>query len=194
MKRPAIALVLTLACGALGAACATPYAHGRSAFLRGDYVEAASRFEEALADRPARLDALVGLGISRYKFGAWAEAKDALGRVVMRAPKHLEARLYLGLASLRSGDIAGAEEHLTEFRDLRQDPRITAQTDRALRLLRGDPLPEEMIQFVAASLEDEATLVRELDAARAAARADPSPLYRRAVYCTPARHGRLICF
>jgi tetratricopeptide (TPR) repeat protein len=179
--------------GGLLAGCATAVDHGRAALARGDYLGAAAYFEAALAASPERLDALAGLGLARYKAGAWDEARDLLGRVVTRAPAHPDARLYLGLAALRLGDAGEAETHLGAFRRLRPDPRTNAQIERALGLLRGEPLTDEVREFVAASLETEAALVRERDEARARARAAAARGERWPLRCVPLRHGRLLC-
>ncbi len=44
-------------------------------------------FQEALAAQPERLDALVGLGIARFKQGAFDEAVESLQRVVAQRPE-----------------------------------------------------------------------------------------------------------
>lgn len=166
---------LTLALGvvttALTSACATAYSDGRVALSQGRYVDATTRFEEVLARDPERLDALVGLGIAKYKLGALDEAAGALGRAVARAPKLLAARLYLGLAHLGRSEYGPAEEHLAEVTRLAPGTRTAAQVDRALRLMRGrDPLSDELRAFVAASLEDDADLEREVRETQAALR------------------------
>jgi len=144
------------------AGCVTSYLEGQSALVQNRYDKAAAHFEDALAKHPDRLDALTGLGISKYKLGALDQSVEALQRVVAQAPRQGEARLYLGLAFLQKGDLTGAEAHLTALRDLRPEPRLAAQVDRALALLRGDALTDEVRRFVASSLEDEADWAREV--------------------------------
>ena len=80
------------------AGCATPYLQGRTALQQGRYDEAARR-----------LDALAGLGVARYKLGAFDEAVDTLHRVVTHAPK--------------------------------PHPRLAAQIERALRVIRVKSAP-----------------------------------------------------
>lgn len=162
----------------------------------GQWASATRYFEDAVAEHPDKVDALVGLGISRYRLGDHDEAADALGRAVALAPSHREARLYLGLTALLRKDDGGAEEHLAVFRNVAQNPGLAVQVDRALRLLRGDPLTDEMRQFIAASLETEAGMARQIQDAAAQAgpsRAVPIPI-RRLTRCTPFRHGRVLCF
>ena len=163
----AIALPLAVL---VSSGCATAYLEGRSALARNRYDEAAVHFEDALAKNPDRLDARTGLGISKYKLGALDESVEALQRVVARAPRQDEARLYLGLAFLQKGELDAAEEHLTALRDLGPEPRLAAQVDRALTLMRGDAQTDEVRRFVVASLEDEADWAREMRDTRLALR------------------------
>lgn len=191
--RPRLPRYLLLVCGLALTACATPYGQARSALAKGDYGEAAAHFEQVLAREPDRLDALTGLGIARYKLGAYDEAAETLARVVTRAPRQAPARLYLGLSALRKGEVGTAEEQLSAFRDLRPDPRLAAPVDRALRLMRGDPLTDELRQFIAATLEDQATLVRELDATKERLHY-ARPVYVPYVRCFSSARGRIVCF
>jgi len=123
------------------AGCATPYLQGRTALQQGRYDEAATYFERVLAGEPGRLDALAGLGVARYKLGAFDEAVDTLHRVVTHAPKRADARLYLGLNYLRKGEDGLAEAHLTGLLDLKPHPRLAAQIERALRVIRVKSAP-----------------------------------------------------
>lgn len=166
-----------LALAALLAGCATPYVQGRAALSEGRYGEAAGRFQEVLAADPARTDALTGLGIALYKQGALDPAVDALRRAVAAAPRSCEARLYLGLGHLRRAEDRAAEAELTALRALKLHERITAQLDRALRVLRLAGLADEVRAFVAASLEDELEWEREVREARWAPRAWMQPTW-----------------
>lgn len=143
------------------AGCATSYTAGTAAAREGRYAEAVSHYQEALASDPDRLEALIGLGMARYKLGALDEAIEVLGRAVARAPGESTARLYLGLSYLRKGDLDRADEHLTAFVGLQPERRLAAQAQRTLKLIRTKPLPDETRDFAAASLEDEAELVQE---------------------------------
>ncbi len=163
-RKPLIAL---LAASLLGG-CATPYREGAAANRQGRCDEAASRFEAALGDDPQRLDALIGLELSRYKLGDYDAAIEALERVVAQAPRHAAARLFLGLASLQRGEDGRADEHLAAFRDLRPDLRTAALVDRVLKLLRVDPLTTELRGFIAASLETALEWQREIRETRQA--------------------------
>ncbi|MBI4608892.1 MAG: tetratricopeptide repeat protein [Candidatus Rokubacteria bacterium] len=193
MQSRALALAVLLGAAAL-AGCATAYGRGVSALGLGRYDEAADRFAEALAEAPARLDALAGLGIARYKLGAWDAATDALQRVVAREPDRAEARLYLGLSHLRKGEDGPAEEQLRALLGLKPHPRIAAQINRALSVIRGDVLSDELRRFLAASLEDEADWERELREARLEQRLRVDPFWPRGIlHCFSTRHGRLIC-
>jgi tetratricopeptide (TPR) repeat protein len=153
-------------CGVLGlvllAGCATPYADGRVALQAGRSADAARHFEDALARDPDRLDALLGLGIARYKEGKLAEAVAPLARVVARQPSSETTHLYLALAYLRGGQIPDAEAALTRLLALAPRPRLARQADRALALIRQKPAPtEEARNLLAASLEAEADAARD---------------------------------
>lgn len=172
VRRGPLASIVLLGGALLGilpiAGCATPYGLGVAAARAGRYAEATAFYEQALARDPDRLDALVRLGIARYKLGALDEAIDVLERARARAPRETAASFYLGLAYLRKGDLGRADEHLTAFLDLDRDRRLAAQVERTLKLMRSEPLSEEMRAFAAASLENEAELAHEANEARRA--------------------------
>ncbi|MBI1735221.1 MAG: tetratricopeptide repeat protein [Candidatus Rokubacteria bacterium] len=153
------------------AGCATTMGEGRQALRQGRYAEAATHFEEALVEDPEKTDALIGLGIARYKAGDWDDAIEPLGRVVVREPRSSTARLYLGLAHLRKGDLGPVEEHFGALIAERAGTRVAAQADRALRVLRGQDLPSDDLRaFIAASIEDGAEMERQVLEARQYAR------------------------
>lgn len=164
------------------AGCATAQGDGRQALRQGRYTDAATHFEEALAKDPHRLESLIGLGIAKYKTGDFDAAIEPLGRAASREPRMTTARLYLGLSYLGKGEVGPAEEHLAAVMAQRPGTRLSAQTDRALRLLRGsDPLGTEMRAFVAASLEDELEAERQVADAQRVAR-DAELRWRDAYY------------
>lgn len=171
MTRRTLAPFLLIGVAALTAGCATAYSSGSAALRQGHYVEAVERFEEALARDPDRIEALIGLGLARYKLGAMDEAAQALTRAVGRAPGHLTARVYLGLVHLQRAEDGPAEEHLGEAAKLTAGTRTAAQIDRALRVLRGrDLLSSDLRTFIAASIENDVELEREVRQTQAALR------------------------
>ena len=109
-----------------------------------------------------------------------------------QAPHSGTALLYSGLVALQQQRDEVAAERLTRFRELEPDPRFGAQVDRALALLRTQPVSDEVRAFVATSLEDAARATLEVRAEREAARAWAFPSF--AVRCYPMRHGGVLCF
>lgn len=146
--------------------CATPYGKARTAQGQGRYDEAATHFEEVLAKTPDRLKALVGLGVSRYKLGAYDEAVRILSRAVMQAPTSRTAELYLGLGHLQKGEDALAEAHLRRFIKLKPDMRLQQEVERVLTLIRMTPLSSELRAFVAESLDNSAEWARKVSGDR----------------------------
>jgi tetratricopeptide (TPR) repeat protein len=187
---PVVLLVLLLIGG-----CATAYTRGRTALGEGRYLDAAADFEQVLRERPDRVSALVGLGVARYHLGRYDEARDALERAASREPRNDEAQLYLGLAYLQKGDMVHAEERLRMYRNVPHYPRVTAQIDQALGLLRSErPLSDQTRAYVAASLENAAHLEGRLREAEWAQTAYfPPPFYDWPVQCVATRHGP-VCF
>ncbi len=192
MRHSALVLCLLLTLSASNG-CATAYMHGQTALRQGRYDEAASYFDQVLAEDPGRPDALAGLGIARYKLGAFDEAAATLERVVAQTPTDALARLYLALNYLQKRDAFLAEGQLMALRGLRLDPRLAAQIDRALDVIRSEPLTDPIRTFVSASLETEADLIRELREARVEAQRYG---YRSSYPCRSlVRRGRLLyCF
>jgi tetratricopeptide (TPR) repeat protein len=147
--------------------CATTVGMGQSALREGRYAEAASKFETALKEHPARTDALVGLGIARYGQARYDDALTDLNQAVSQQPTRADAQLYLGLSYLERGDEGSAAEHLRAFSDLTQSARVTEQVDAALRLMRTEhSLSPESRRFIATSLQSAMKSAQELRDAR----------------------------
>jgi tetratricopeptide (TPR) repeat protein len=158
------------------AGCATAYVQGQADLRRGRPAEARRHFEEALARRPDRLDALAGLAVAEYKLRAFDRAVPLFERVVGRMPGSGDARLYLALAYLQTGNLAHAAAVMTEARQLGLPSRTVSEIDLALPLL--DPsVPEPVRAFVAASLEGDLDWAAELHDARTAPRAPLEPTW-----------------
>jgi len=98
-RRGARAPTILLGIALLGvlplAGCATAYTQGLALARQGRYAEASALYEQVLTRDPDRLDALVQLGIARYKLGALDEAVSVLERALARAPREMAGRLYL---------------------------------------------------------------------------------------------------
>jgi tetratricopeptide (TPR) repeat protein len=168
---------LALAAGALGVAgCATAYLQGQSDLRSGRPGEARRHFQDALANRPERFDALAGLAVAEYKLGAFDEALPLFERVVTGVPRSGEAHLYLGLTHLQRGDLERAATFMTEARQLGLPPRTGAQIDRALPLL-GPGLSDALRAFIASSLEGDLEWAAEVHDARTAPRAWLEPTW-----------------
>jgi Flp pilus assembly protein TadD len=158
------------------AGCATAYVHGQAELRRGRPAEAREHFQAALAARPDRLDALVGLAVAEYKLGAFDRAVPLFEQVVGRMPRNGEARLYLALAQLQTSDVEHAATSMAEARQLGLPPRTVAEIDRALVLV-APGLPDAVRTFVAASLEGDLEWAAEVHDARTAPRAWLEPTW-----------------
>lgn len=184
---PGLGLVVLLAAG-----CATtPTAMGSAALREGRPAEAVGQFEKALAEDPERLDARIGLGISRFRLGAYDEAIAALTDAVTRAPGNPTARLYLALSHLRKREDAKAREHLTALRALPLEPRFVAQIDQTLDLLRAGPVSDAVRTYVVASLDYASDWSRELAETRMALRSAQfqwDPFWARPTYILRCRN------
>jgi tetratricopeptide (TPR) repeat protein len=153
------------------AGCATGQTAAGSAALReGRPAEAAERFQEALVENPDRVDAKIGLGMSRYRLGAYDDAIAVLGDAVKQAPEQPAARLYLALSHLRKRNDARAIDELTALRALALEPRFAAQVDQTLALLRAGGTTDPVRTYIAASLDYAFDWTRELAETRLALR------------------------
>jgi len=162
MRRTLVLLVTAV----LALGCASDYAKGQYALRQGHYAEAEGYFMRTLIDDPRRIDALVGLGVSQYKRGEIDLAIETLEKAVAARPKDPNGQLYLGLAYLKKNDPARAVEHLAALRGLSIDPRLAEQVDRALEVIRKEPLTEPVRNLLASNLDTAADLAREAAEAR----------------------------
>jgi len=170
-----LALVLT--------GCASATRDGQTALLYGDNATAATYFETALAKNPTSVSALVGLGVARYRLGAFAEADRALNDALAQSPDLPVAYLYLGLSALRRGEDDAADAQFVRFSSFGMSPRLTAYIDRSMRLLRTVPSTDELRGYVADGIADQAAWAGEVtEAWNAASYARASWYYSPSVY------------
>jgi tetratricopeptide (TPR) repeat protein len=163
-------LGLGLVMAVLAGCATTQTAAGTSALREGRPGEAAEHFKEALADDPNRVDAKIGLGISRYRLAAYAEATALLSNALEQAPEQPAARLYLALSSLRQREDAKAQEELAALRALPLEPRLAAQVDQTLALLHTGGITDAIRTYIAASLDYAFDWTREVAETRVALR------------------------
>jgi tetratricopeptide (TPR) repeat protein len=184
---PGLALVVLLA----GGCATTPTAAGTSALRQGRPAEAVAQFEKALAEEPDKLEALVGLGIARYRLGAYDEAIATLGDAVGRMPDQPGARLYLALSHVRKRDDAKAREQLTALHALPVEPRFIALVGHAIDLLEAGGLTDPVRTYLIASLDYGSEWSRELAETRLALRRAElmwDPFWAQPVYVIRCRH------
>jgi tetratricopeptide (TPR) repeat protein len=162
MRRALVLLVTAV----LAMGCASDYAKGQYALRQGHYAEAEGYFMRALIEDPRRIDALVGLGVAQYKRGEIDLAIETLEKAVAARPKDANGQLYLGLAYLKKNDPTRAAEHLAALRGLPIDPRLAEQVDRALEVIRKEPLTDAVRSLLASNLDTAADLAREAAEAR----------------------------
>ena len=189
MRVAAIAVLAVVVAG-----CATTaQSRGERALVRGDFPAALAEFQAALAEHPERVSALQGLAIAQYKTGALAAAATGFEQVLAEAPQNGTALLYGGLVALQQRQDDVAAERLGRFRILEPDPRFGAQVDRALALVRAQPVSDEVRAFVATSIEDAARATLEVRAAQSEAARAWALSFAYPVRCYPTRRGGLVC-
>lgn len=152
-----LALILT--------GCASANRDGQVALLYGDNATAVTYFETALAKDPTSVSALVGLGIARYRLGAYAEADRALNDALAQTPDLPVAHLYLGLSALRRGQDDVTAAQFARFSVFGVSPRLSAYIDRTMRLLHTVPASEELRAYMADGIADQAAWAGEVSEA-----------------------------
>ena len=94
----------------------------------------------------------VKMGMTRRVFGV-AVAGFVIALAGSGPASATEGDLRSGLAHLRAGAQAQAEQDLTEYRDAEWDSDIRRSIDRVLPLLRR-PLAEDVREFIAGTIEE----------------------------------------
>jgi hypothetical protein len=107
----------------------------------------------------------VGLGIARYRLGAYAEADRALNDALAQTPDLPVAHLYLGLSALRRGQDDVADAQFVRFGSFGMSPRLSAYIDRTMRLLHTVPASEELRAYMADGIADQAAWAGEVSEA-----------------------------
>ena len=138
-RRRALVLVIAL----LHASCLTASSPGENALRRGDNATAVRLFDQALGANPDDLPAFVGLGVASYRLRAFTDAIQTLEEVTNLDPRHPAARIFLGLAYLREGNLERAGEELRTYRRVAREPQGPALVDQALRGLASNPTAEQ---------------------------------------------------
>ncbi|HZZ79052.1 MAG TPA: tetratricopeptide repeat protein, partial [Gemmataceae bacterium] len=94
---------------------------GRKLLDRGERAAGIANLQKASALRPDDTRPLLALAEEFVNDGDWRQAIDACNAIVQREPKHIDARVYLGLAFAGQGDsdraIATIEEAFAQDRD-----------------------------------------------------------------------------
>lgn len=147
------------------------FMQGQSALAAGDYERAAHAFSLALVEDPRHVGALTSLGIAYYRTDALEAAIDALERAAAIAPDEPRIRLYLGLASLRQGQLDVARQHLAAFLERRPNRSVAEHTLRALTMLEDATLSDSLRDYIAYSLETTVQQEQRVEALREQVRA-----------------------
>jgi tetratricopeptide (TPR) repeat protein len=106
--------------------------------------------------------ALVGLGVARYRLGAFAEAERTLNEALAQSPDLPVAHLYLGLSALRRGQDDEADAQFVRFSSFGVAPRLTSHIDRTMRLLRTVPASDDLRAYMADGIADQAAWAGEV--------------------------------
>jgi tetratricopeptide (TPR) repeat protein len=152
---------------------------GQNALAAGDYDRAAHAFSLALVENPQHVGALTSLGIAYYRKEAFEAAIAALKRAEAIAPDDPRIHLYLGLVSLRQGQLDVARQHLAAFLEHMQNRSVAEQTLRTLTVLEEATLSESMRDYIAYSLETTVQQEQRVEALREQVRAFEAQRYVR---------------
>ena len=94
------------------------YAAAREAIAKKDWEEAARRLQRTAVREPDSADLHNLLGYSYRNLRQFDLAFKHYKRAIALDPRHRGAHEYIGETYLLTGDLAGAERHLTLLRDI----------------------------------------------------------------------------
>lgn len=80
-------------------------------FSRGDFNNAAAKFEQILASHPEHFDAILSLGMAYYRMGDFARAISEGHRAERLRPQEQLVHTNLSLFYMKSGNKITAEHH-----------------------------------------------------------------------------------
>ena len=95
-------------------AASADYVAGKQAVEAKQWTLAAESFKRATLHDPKHADAWNMLGYSSRWAGKYPEAFDAYGKALALDPKHRGANSYLGVAYVRTNDLAKARAQLAK--------------------------------------------------------------------------------
>lgn len=100
------------------AVASTDYQAGKAAVEAKQWSLAADHFRRATVQDPKNADAWNMLGYSSRWAGKYPEAFDAYAKALALDPKHRGANSYLGVAYVRTNDLAKARTQLAKVESI----------------------------------------------------------------------------
>jgi putative PEP-CTERM system TPR-repeat lipoprotein len=123
---------------------------------RGNYADAKTSFETALAANPGYLPAVLWLGYTNYAQKSYAQAERQFAQYLRQDPNAVQVQALLALTQIRAGRNTAAQEALRLLRKVKfEDAQSLSALGQAHMLLGENDLATQYLQQVVAKMPEQ---------------------------------------
>jgi len=123
---------------------------------RGNYADAKTSFETALAANPRYLPSVLWLGYTTYAQKSYAQAENQFAQYLRQEPNVAQVQALLALTQIRAGRNTAAQESLGSLRNVKfEDAQSLSALGQAHLLLGENDLAAQYLRQVVAKMPEE---------------------------------------